>query len=48
MQNWMEGFQDSIDLMEEKLTESFFTEETRMRMQEIERENRFLNHRKFR
>ena len=21
MQNWMEGFQDSIDLMEEKLTE---------------------------
>lgn len=38
----------AISYLEEKLAESFFTEETRMRMVEIEKENRFLNHRKFR
>ena len=38
----------AVNYLEEKLAESFFTEETRARMAEIERENRFLNHRKFR
>lgn len=38
----------AISYLEEKLAESFFTEETRERMVEIEKENRFLNHRKFR
>ena len=38
----------AVSYLEEKLAESFFTEETRARMAEIERENRFLNHRKFR
>ena len=38
----------AVSYLEEKLAESFFTEETRMRMVEIEKENRFLNHRKFR
>jgi hypothetical protein len=38
----------AVSYLEEKLAESFFTEETIARMLEIEKENRFLNHRKFR
>jgi hypothetical protein len=38
----------AVSYLEEKLAESFFTEETAARMAEIEKENRFLNHRKFR
>ncbi len=38
----------AISYMEEKLAESFFTPETSAHMLEIEKENRFLNHRKFR
>lgn len=38
----------AVSYLEEKLAESFFTEETAARMLEIEKENRFLNHRKFR
>jgi hypothetical protein len=38
----------AVSYLEEKLSESFFTEETAARMAEIEKENRFLNHRKFR
>ena len=38
----------AVSYLEEKLAESFFTEETAARMAEIENENRFLNHRKFR
>ncbi len=38
----------AVSYLEEKLAESFFTEEMKERMVEIEKENRFLNHRKFR
>ena len=38
----------AVSYLEEKLAESLFTEETAARMAEIEKENRFLNHRKFR
>lgn len=38
----------AISYLEEKLVESFFSQETAERMLEIEKENRFLNHRKFR
>lgn len=38
----------AISYLEEKLAESFFTEETVEKIVEIEKENRFLNHRKFR
>lgn len=38
----------AISYLEERLAESFFSPETIERMVEIEKENRFLNHRKFR
>lgn len=38
----------AVSYLEEKLAESFFTPETAARMIEIEKENRFQNHRKFR
>lgn len=38
----------AINYLEEKLSDAFFSEKTRARMLEIEKENRFLNHRKFR
>jgi len=38
----------AISYLEERLAESFFSPETIERMMEIEKENRFLNHRKFR
>jgi hypothetical protein len=38
----------AISSLEEKLAESFFTPETIEHLAEIEKENRFLNHRKFR
>lgn len=38
----------AISYLEERLAESFFSPETIDRMAEIEKENRFLNHRKFR
>lgn len=38
----------AISYLEEKLAESFFTPETIEHLAEIEKENRFLNHRKFR
>ena len=38
----------AVNYLEERLAESFFSAETIERMVEIEKENRFLNHRKFR
>lgn len=38
----------AVSYLEERLAESFFSPETIERMLEIEKENRFLNHRKFR
>ncbi len=38
----------AVNYLEEKIVESFFTEETIMKISEIEKENRFMNHRKFR
>ena len=38
----------AVSYLEERLAESFFSAETIERMVEIEKENRFLNHRKFR
>lgn len=38
----------AVSYLEEKIAESFFDEETFARISEIEKENRFLNHRKFR
>ena len=38
----------AISYLEEKLAEAFFSPETREQMVEIEKENRFLNHRRFR
>ena len=38
----------AVSYLEEKLADAFFSEETREQMVEIEKENRFLNHRKFR
>lgn len=38
----------AVNYLEERLAESFFCAETIERMVEIEKENRFLNHRKFR
>ena len=38
----------AVSYLEEKLAEAFFSPETREQMVEIEKENRFLNHRRFR
>lgn len=38
----------AISYLEEKIAESFFSDETRERLLEIEKENKFLNHRRFR
>lgn len=38
----------AVNYLEERLAESFFSAETIERMVEIEKENRFLNHRRFR
>ena len=38
----------AVSYLEEKLAEAFFSPETREQMMEIEKENRFLNHRRFR